>query len=162
MADKKKEKASASKPKLSLESKLFELITPSQLSSPDLILRNSPVQMVNQFTTLGSTISPRPTFQSTLVSHYDLFEDLEQPKPFKRFPKTSSHNLFIVEPDFSHLKSPKALLKPIIPRFGIFQLSTQKSLLSSTEMYFSKLSLYRSTRSNVSENRPKSYITLSL
>jgi hypothetical protein len=43
MADKKKENASASKPKLSPESKLFELVTPSQLSSQDLILRNSPI-----------------------------------------------------------------------------------------------------------------------
>jgi hypothetical protein len=62
MADKKKEKASASKPKLSPESKPFELVTPSQLSSQDLILRNSPVQMVNQFATLGSTISSFVSF----------------------------------------------------------------------------------------------------
>jgi hypothetical protein len=61
--------ASASKSKLSPDTKPFGLVTPSQLSSQDLILRNSPVQMVNHFTTLGSsTISPRPSFQSALIS----------------------------------------------------------------------------------------------
>jgi hypothetical protein len=122
MVDKKKEKPSANKPKLNPESKPFELITPSQLSSQDLILRNSPVQMVNRFTTLGSTISLRPTFQSALVSHFDPFEDAVPTKPFQRFPKTSpyhaktpSHNLFIVEPDFSHLKSPEAIARAYYP-----------------------------------------------
>jgi hypothetical protein len=62
MDDKKKEKASATKSKLSPNSKPFEIVTPSQLSSQDLILRNSPLQMVNRFTTLGSTISPRLPF----------------------------------------------------------------------------------------------------
>jgi hypothetical protein len=72
MADKKK--TLANKPKLSPGAKPFELVTPSELSSKDLVLRNSHVQMVNRFTTLGSTISPRPSFQSALISppsHYD-------------------------------------------------------------------------------------------
>jgi hypothetical protein len=85
-------------------------------------LRNSPVQMVNRFTTLDSTISPRPTFQSALVNYFDPFEDIEPLKPFKIFPKTSpyyakspSHNLFIIESDFSHLKSPEAIAKAYFP-----------------------------------------------
>jgi hypothetical protein len=82
MADKKKEKASASKPKLSPEAKPFELVTPSQLNSKDLFLRNSPIQTVNRFTTLGSTISPRPSFQSALVSQYDPFKDIKPQRLF--------------------------------------------------------------------------------
>jgi hypothetical protein len=122
MADKKKEKASANKSKLSPESKPFELVTPSQLSSRDLVLRNSPVQMANRFTTLGSTISPRPSFQSALISHYDPFANIEPQKPFRSFQKTSpyfaklpSHDLFFVEPDFSHLKSPEVIAKAYFP-----------------------------------------------
>jgi hypothetical protein len=121
MADKKKDKASVSKPKLSPNAKPFEIVTPSQLSSRDLVLRNSPVQMVNRFTTtLGSTISPKLTFQSALVSqsHYDPFEKIKPQRTTKSFPKTSpyfaklpSHNLFFIESDFSHLKSPKAFAK---------------------------------------------------
>jgi hypothetical protein len=125
MTDKKKEKASASKPKLSPDSKPFEVVTPSQLSSQDLILRNSPLQMVNRYTTLGTTISPRPTIQSTLVSRFDpLMEESTLPKPFispRRIGKTSpyhaktpSHNLFFVEPDFSHLKTLEAITKAYI------------------------------------------------
>jgi hypothetical protein len=83
--------------------------------------------MVNRFTTLGSTISPRRTFQFALVSHYDPFEDIEPQKPFNRFPKTSpyyaklsSHNLFIVESDFSHLKSPEAIVKAYFPPLWYF------------------------------------------
>jgi len=123
MADKKK--TLANKPKLSPGAKPFELLTPSQLSSQDLVLRNSPVQMVNRFTTLGSTISPRPSFQSTLISPpspYDPFEGIKPQKLFIRYPKTSPyhakeppHNLFIIEPDFSHLKSLEAISKAYLP-----------------------------------------------
>jgi len=125
MADKKKDKASVSKPKLSPNAKPFEIVTPSQLSSRDLVLRNSPVQMVNRFTTtLGSTISPKLTFQSALVSqsHYDPFEKIKPQRTTKSFPKTSpyfaklpSHNLFFIESDFSHLKSPKSFAKAYFP-----------------------------------------------
>jgi hypothetical protein len=78
--------------------------------------------MVNRFTTLRSTISPRLTFQSALVSQYDPSEDIEPPKPFRRFPKASpyyaklpSHNLFFIEPDFSHLKSLEAIARAYYP-----------------------------------------------
>jgi hypothetical protein len=125
MANKKKEKASAIKPKLSSDAKPFKIVTPSQLSSQDPILRTSPTQMVNRFTSLESTISPRPSFQSALISPmspYDPFELSKPQKPFIRYPKSSpyfakepSHNLFIVEPDFSHLKSPEAIAKVYFP-----------------------------------------------
>jgi hypothetical protein len=89
------------------------------------MLRTSPNQMVNRFTTLGSTRSPRPSFQSALISPmspYDPFELVKPQKPFIRYPKTSPyfakeppHNLFIVESDFSHLKSPEAIAKAYFP-----------------------------------------------
>jgi len=123
MADKKKEKASASKTNLSTNAKPFNLVTPSQLSSQDLILINSPTQMVNRYTTLGSTISPRPSFQSALISPPPSpFNGLPPQKPFIRYPKSSpyhikepSHNLFLVEPDFSHIKSPDEIAKAYYP-----------------------------------------------
>jgi hypothetical protein len=119
MTDKKKEKASASKPNLSTNAKPFILVTPSQLSSQELILRNSPTQMVNRYTTLGSTISPRSSFQSALISPPPSpFDGLPPQKPFIRYPKSSPyhtkeppHNLFLVEPDFSHIKSPDEIAK---------------------------------------------------
>jgi hypothetical protein len=139
MADKKKEKASASKPKLSTNAKPFNLVTPSQLSSQDLILRTSSNQMVNRFTTLGSTISPRPSFQSALISPispYDPFELVEPQKPFIRYPKTSPyfakeppHILFIVESYFSHLKSPEAIAKAYFPpRWHFLAIHPDKSI----------------------------------
>jgi hypothetical protein len=125
MADKKKEKALSIKPKLNTDAKPFNLVTPSQLSSQDLILRTSPTQMVNRFTSLGSTISPRPSFQSALISPtspYDPFELAKPQKPFIRYPKFSPyfakeppHNLFIIELDFSHLKSLEAIAKVYFP-----------------------------------------------
>jgi hypothetical protein len=78
--------------------------------------------MVHRFTSLGSSISPRPSFQSALISHYDPFDNIKPQKPSKSFPKTypyvaklPSHNLFFVEPDFSHLKSPEAIAKAYFP-----------------------------------------------
>jgi hypothetical protein len=122
MTDKRKEKASASKPNLSSNAEIFNLVTLSQLSSQDIILRNSPTQMVNRFTTLGSTISPRPSFQSALISPSSPFDNLPSQKPFTRYPKSSpyhikepAHNLFLVEPDFSHLKSPDEIAKAYYP-----------------------------------------------
>jgi len=82
-------------------------------------------QMVNRFTSLGSTISSRPSFQFVLISpisRYDPFELVKPQKPFIRYPKTSPyfakeppHNLFFVEPDFSHLKSPETIAKVFFP-----------------------------------------------
>jgi len=122
MVDKKKEKASTSKPNLSSNAKPFNLVTPSQLSSQDLILRNSPTQMVNRYTTLGSTISPRPSFQFALISPSSPFDYLPPQKPFVRIPKTSPyhpkeppHNLFLVESDFSHISSPAEIAKVLFP-----------------------------------------------
>jgi len=122
MADNKKEMVPTKKSNLSPESKPFELVTPSQLSSRDLVPRSPSIQLVNRFTTLGSTLSLRPTFQSALVSpsHYDPFESIKPQRAPRSFSKTSpyftklpSHNLFFIEPDFSHLKSPEEIAKPI-------------------------------------------------
>jgi hypothetical protein len=124
MADNKKEMVPTKKSNLSPESKPFELVTPSQLSSRDLVPRSPSIQLVNRFTTLGSTLSLRPTFQSALVSpsHYDPFESIKPQRAPRSFPKTSpyftklpSHNLFFIEPDFSHLKSPEEIAKAYFP-----------------------------------------------
>jgi hypothetical protein len=133
MADKKKDKASTIKPKLNTDAKPFNLVTPSQLSSQDLILRTSPT-IVNRFTSLGSTISPRPSFQSALISPMSPYNPSELAKPqkaFIRYPKSSPyfakeppHNLFIIELDFSHIKSLEAIAKVYFPLGGIFQQST--------------------------------------
>jgi hypothetical protein len=119
MADKKKEKVPTKKSNLSPESKPFEIVTPR-----DLVPRSPSIHLVNRFTTLGSTLSLRPTFQSALVSpsHYDPFESIKPQRVPKSFPKTSpyftklpSHNLFFIEPDFSHLKSPEEIAKGYFP-----------------------------------------------
>jgi hypothetical protein len=123
MADKKSQKASSSKSKLSPK---FEPFSPT---SQEIILRNSPFQLVDHFTTLG-TIPPRPSFHSALVNQYDPFAVSSQPKPPynpKPYAKTSAYyakspvqNLFYVESDLSHLKIAEALAKAYYPSLWHF------------------------------------------
>jgi hypothetical protein len=152
MTDKKSQKvptkALARKLKLSPDYKPFELVTPT---TQDLVLRNSPIQMANQYTTLG-TIPPRPTFQSALISQFDPFVESIPLKPFispRRFERTSpyhakssSHNLFFVESDFSHLKSPEAITKAYYPSLWHFPaIHSEKSLKFYRDILFQTKSI---------------------